>query len=181
MDDEPDPPDVDTVSAFREAFLTTDELAILLQAEIDELQADVERLEGELSDAKADAKAKQSAQAPTKSPPPKQANKQAQGTTYEATYYSAYCPTCGEWGGVTAMGDDISNSIYVGGKRVIAVDPNVIALGTRVKVTTPYETFEAVSRDTGGSIKGNRIDILVESTEKAYELGRHNVTVEILK
>lgn len=105
----------------------------------------------------------------------------ANGATFEATYYDAYCPTCGEWGGITATGDDISESIYVGGKRVIAVDPSVIPLGSTVKVTTPNETFEAKALDTGGDIVGNRVDILVESTEKAYELGRHNVTVEIIE
>src|SRR5699024_2342632 len=100
------------------------------------------------------------------------------GQTFNATYYSAYCSTgCT---GVTATGDDVSSSIYVRGKRVIAVDPSVIPLGSTVRVTTPNETFEATALDTGGDIKGNRIDILVESTEKAYSLGRHSVKVEVL-
>jgi len=101
------------------------------------------------------------------------------GGTFEATYYSAFCPTgCT---GVTATGIDVSNSIYHEGKRIIAVDPSVIPLGAIVKVTTPNESFEAVAADTGGDIKGKRIDILVESTEKAYSLGRHDVKVEVLK
>ncbi len=103
---------------------------------------------------------------------------EAQGQSFEATYYSAYCDTgCT---GVTATGEDVSNSNYVDGKRVIAVDPNVIPLGTSVKVTTPNETFDAVAEDTGGDIQGNRIDILVDSTEEAYRLGRHDVQVEII-
>ena len=103
---------------------------------------------------------------------------ETKGQTFNATYYSAYCPTgCA---GVTATGDDVSSSIYVKGKRVIAVDPSVIPLGSTVRVTTPNETFEATALDTGGLIKGNRIDILVESTEKAYSLGRHDVKVEVL-
>ena len=104
---------------------------------------------------------------------------ESKGQTFNATYYSAYCSTgCT---GVTATGDDVSSSIYVRGKRVVAVDPSVIPLGSTVRVTTPNETFEATALDTGGDIKGNRIDILVESTEKAYSLGRHDVNVEILK
>ena len=103
---------------------------------------------------------------------------ESKGQTFNATYYSAYCSTgCT---GVTATGDDVSSSIYVRGKRVIAVDPSVIPLGSTVRVTTPNETFEATALDTGGDIKGNRIDILVESTEKAYSLGRHSVKVEVL-
>lgn len=103
---------------------------------------------------------------------------EAQGQTFEATYYSAYCDTgCT---GVTATGKDVSNSNYVDGKRVIAVDPGVIPLGTSVRVTTPNETFDAIAEDTGGDIQGNRIDILVDSTEEAYSLGRHDVQVEII-
>lgn len=97
-----------------------------------------------------------------------------------SSYYSAYCPTCGEWGGITATGDDISNSIYVRGKRVVAVDPNIIPLGSTVKITGGGHDFEALALDTGGAIKGNRIDILVESTEEAYRLGRRDVFVEII-
>lgn len=103
---------------------------------------------------------------------------EAQGQSFEATYYSAWCDTgCT---GVTATGEDVSNSNYVDGKRVIAVDPSVIPLGTSVRVTTPNETFDAIAEDTGGDIQGNRIDILVDSTEEAYSLGRHDVQVEII-
>lgn len=103
----------------------------------------------------------------------------AEGQTFEATYYSAFCPTgCT---GKTATGHDVSSGIHVNGKRVIAVDPGVIPLESTVKVTTPNETFEATALDTGGDIKGNRIDILVGSTEEAYSIGRHDVTVEIIE
>lgn len=98
-----------------------------------------------------------------------------------ASHYSAYCPTCGEWGGITATGDDISSSIYVRGLRVIAVDPSVIPLGSKVRVTGAGYNFEALALDTGGAIKGNRIDILVSSTEEAYALGMKDVKVEVLK
>lgn len=102
------------------------------------------------------------------------------GTTFEATHYTAYCPTgCT---GVTATGVDVSNTIYHEGKRVIAVDPSVIPLGSTVQVTTSDgSTFEATSQDTGGDIKGNRIDILVGSREEAYQLGRQDVTVKVIK
>src|SRR5699024_8366605 len=73
---------------------------------------------------------------------------ESKGQTFNATYYSAYCSTgCT---GVTATGDDVSSSIYVKGKRVIAVDPSVIPLGSTVRVTTPNESFEAMALDTGG-------------------------------
>lgn len=83
----------------------------------------------------------------------------------EATAYTAFCDTgCI---GVTATGLDVSSTIYTpDGYRVIAVDPSVIALGSIVKVTLDNgDSFEAKAEDTGGDIRGNRIDILVESTD----------------
>lgn len=98
---------------------------------------------------------------------------------FEATYYSAFCNTgCI---GITALGWDVSNTIYHNGHRVIAVDPKVIPLGSLVQVRAPNETFYALAGDTGGDIKKYRIDILVESTKIAYELGRHPVQIRIIK
>ena len=140
---------------------------------------EITTLEGRIKALESDIKALKGASVSKASGGNMDASK-GEGKTYNATYYSAYCPTCGEWGGITATGDDISSSIYVRGKRVVAVDPSVIPLGSTVRVTTPNESFEALAIDTGGNIKGNRIDILVESTEKAYSLGRHSVKVEVL-
>ena len=102
------------------------------------------------------------------------------GKTFEATFYTAFCPSgCT---GVTATGVDVSNTIYHEGKRIIAVDPNVIPLGSHVKVTLEDGTsFEATAQDTGGDIEGNRIDVLVSSRDEAYKLGRQSVKVEIIK
>lgn len=146
-----------------------------LNDEVDVLEAEIDAKEA--TKAQADSDSDNSSVAPTD-----KGNDEphAVGQTFEATYYDAYCGTCGEWGGITATGDDISNSIYVRGKRVVAVDPAQIPLGSTVKVTTPHETFEALALDTGGDITHGRIDILVESEAEAYRLGRHNVTVEIL-
>lgn len=63
-----------------------------------------------------------------------------------ATHYDQRCPGCNEW---TAIG-------MRAGKGVIAVDPKVIKL--RSKVYVPGYGF-AVAGDTGGAIKGNIIDL----------------------
>ena len=94
-----------------------------------------------------------------------------------ATHYTAGCAGCS---GITATGIDVRNSIYAGGKRVIAVDPRVIPLGSTVQVTTPYGSFTAIAGDTGGAIKGNIIDILVGSQGEAVSKGRTSATVTIL-
>jgi len=65
-----------------------------------------------------------------------------------------------------------------GTQKVIAVDPNVIPLGSRVWV----EGYgEAIAADTGGAIKGNIIDVLVASEAYAADnWGRRTVKVKIL-
>ena len=63
-----------------------------------------------------------------------------------ATHYDSHCPGCNEW---TAIG-------MRAGKGVIAVDPKVIPL--RSKVYIPGYGM-AVAGDTGGAIKGNIIDL----------------------
>lgn len=66
---------------------------------------------------------------------------------------------------------------------VIAVDPRVIPLGTRVYVESAdgkYIYGEAIAADTGGAIKGNIIDICVNSRAEAYRFGRRTVNVYIL-
>ncbi|MCL1700702.1 3D domain-containing protein [Lysinibacillus sp. Bpr_S20] len=99
--------------------------------------------------------------------------------TFNASYYTAYCPEgCT---GTTATGYNVSNTIYYNGLRIIATDPRVIKLGTIVEVKTPYETFRAIAYDTGGAIKGNKVDVLVSSEQEANKLGRHNVQIRVLK
>lgn len=79
-------------------------------------------------------------------------------------------------GGTTATG----RPARVG---VVAVDPRVIPLGTKVYVETADGRFiygTAIAADTGGAIKGNKIDICVASHEEAYRFGRRIVNVYIL-
>ena len=101
--------------------------------------------------------------------------------TMETTFYTAFCPTgCV---GRTATGLDVSNTIYTPeGLRVVAVDPNTIPLYSIVQVFMSDGTsFTAQAMDTGGDIKFNRLDILVSTRKEAYQLGRQQVTVKILR
>ncbi len=98
--------------------------------------------------------------------------------TMEATAYVAHCDTgCT---GVTATGVDVTGGIYHEGKRVIAVDPLQIPLGSTVRVKSGGQSFEAVAEDTGGNIGHGRIDILVESTDEAVEFGRQDAEVTVI-
>jgi len=63
------------------------------------------------------------------------------------------------------------------GFGIIAVDPRVIPLGTKVYV--PGYGY-AIAADTGGAIKGNRIDVCFDSGAEAIRWGRRTVTITIL-
>ena len=124
------------------------------------------------SQAQSSQKSNSSQQAQAKQPAASQAPSSAAKTlTMSATAYTAYCAGCS---GVTANGTDLRANP---GAKVIAVDPNVIPLGTRVWV----EGYgEAIAADTGGAIKGNKIDVFIPTQEGALNWGRRTVTVKIL-
>jgi 3D (Asp-Asp-Asp) domain-containing protein len=97
---------------------------------------------------------------------------------------SAYVSFCSEGcSGVTATGVNVQNSITYKGKNIIAVDPSVIPLNSLVKVyPKDRPPFFAYAMDTGGGIKGNKIDFLISTnnTSEAIAFGRQSdVKVEI--
>lgn len=99
--------------------------------------------------------------------------------TMIATHYTARCEGCS---GITATGIDVTRTIYANGLRIIAVDPQVIPLGSIVRVEyADGTTFKAIAADVGGAIKSRRIDVLVASENEAYRLGKQTVIVTILK
>ena len=98
--------------------------------------------------------------------------------TFEATAYVATCQGCI---GITKTGVDVRNTQFYEGNRVIAVDPNVISLGSTVEVTYADGTrFVGTAQDVGSAIQGNRIDILVATESEAFGFGRQDVEVRVL-
>ncbi len=84
-------------------------------------------------------------------------------------------------------GDSIAFSSMLGGLRtrwgVIAVDPSVIAPGTKVYVKSIDGLADygfAIAGDTGGSIKGNRIDLWMDNDPLCNIWGVRSVEVYIL-
>ncbi len=72
----------------------------------------------------------------------------------------------------TATGIDLTKN-----PRVIAVDPRVIPLGTMIEVPG-YGV--AIAGDTGGAIKGNKIDVHFSSVAEANAWGRKTITIKLL-
>jgi len=91
--------------------------------------------------------------------------------TMTATAYTANCAGCS---GITYTGINLKANPN---QKVIAVDPRVIPLGSKVYVEG-YGT--AIAGDTGGAIKGNRIDIFIPDQASAMAYGIKTVKVTIL-
>ncbi|MFT8322173.1 MAG: LysM peptidoglycan-binding domain-containing protein [Bacillus sp. (in: firmicutes)] len=94
-----------------------------------------------------------------------------QELTVTATAYTASCEGCS---GITATGINLKDNPN---EKVISVDPSVIPLGKRVYVEG-YGT--AIAGDTGGAIKGNKIDVFVPSLQEAKDWGRKSIKIKIL-
>jgi 3D (Asp-Asp-Asp) domain-containing protein len=104
--------------------------------------------------------------ADTLSAPLKQETKGvAPATHYVATAYSLR--------GRTASGRMVS-------KGLIAADPRLLPLGSRVKLEAGGYSGEYLVADTGGLIKGKRIDIWIPSSREAMRFGRRKVKLTVL-
>lgn len=95
-----------------------------------------------------------------------------------ATAYTSECDGCI---GITSTGYDVRKNKTYNGMKIIASDPNIIPMNSVVLIKTDNSSFKAISLDTGGAIEGNRIDILMDTKDDAYNFGRQNVEVTILK
>ena len=93
---------------------------------------------------------------------------------------TAYTTSPSENGGysVSAMGNPLRHGI-------VAIDPSIVPLGSKVYVEAADGSWSygvASAEDTGGAIKGNRIDLCFEmSPSKASNFGRQSCNVYILK
>jgi 3D (Asp-Asp-Asp) domain-containing protein len=81
-----------------------------------------------------------------------------------ATAYTAGCAGCSGW---TATGERA-------GHGIVAVDPRVIPLGTKLYIPG---YGPAIAGDTGGAIRGDRIDLGFNSLSDALRFGRRTVKV----
>jgi uncharacterized protein YabE (DUF348 family)/3D (Asp-Asp-Asp) domain-containing protein len=95
--------------------------------------------------------------------------------TMVATAYDPGPASTGKSPGHPAYG--ITASGMRAGYGVVAVDPRVIPLGTRLYIPG---YGNAVAGDTGGAIKGNRIDLGYATYGEAIRYGRQTVTVYVL-
>lgn len=99
-------------------------------------------------------------------------NSSGDWTTFESTAYTAYCSGCS---GTTSTGLDLRSNPN---QRVVAVDPRVIPLGSKIEIKG-MGTYTAA--DIGGAIKGRKIDIFMPSRSDALAWGRRNIQLRIIE
>jgi len=93
----------------------------------------------------------------------------------------------GEWkvvatayysGGGGLNGDGITATGLRARKGIIAVDPRLIPLGTKLYI----EGYgQAIAADTGGWIKGDRVDLCFDSLEECYRYGRRKIYIYLVE
>lgn len=101
--------------------------------------------------------------------------------TCNATAYDLSFQSCGKWPGDPGYGITASGTRAKYG--TVAVDPRVIPLGTRMYIESADGSFVygyCVAEDTGGAIKGNKVDLFFNSYNECMQFGRRNVNVYIL-
>lgn len=81
---------------------------------------------------------------------------------------TAYCLQ-----GRTAMGGGVKRGI-------VAADPRVLPLGTRIQMTAGSYTGTYTVADTGGAVRGRILDVWVPSCAEAARFGRKNVMVSVV-
>lgn len=96
---------------------------------------------------------------------------QGQFTVNASAYTAAADETGGSGKGITSSG------LMVKENRTIACPPN-FPFGTKIKIDG-YGTYTC--EDRGGAIKGNKIDIYMQTKAQAFQFGRRNLIAEVVK
>lgn len=87
-----------------------------------------------------------------------------------ASAYTAAADECGKSDGITASG------VKVEEERTLACPPN-FPFGTKIKIEG---MGVRICEDRGGAIKGNHIDIYMETKAEAFKFGRRNLEAEVV-
>lgn len=96
-----------------------------------------------------------------------------------ATAYDPGVHSNGKWAGITATGRPA-------GPGIVAVDPRVIPLNSKLYIESTddgksWSYGYAIAGDTGGAIKGNRIDLCYSTVAECYAFGKRQCNVYILE
>ena len=141
-----------------------------IQSQLNAIQA---KMKSEQEEAKA-AKPRPIASKAKPAPAPSSNNETTGAVKGKEMYVTATAYSPEESGNITAAGYNIGKHPNM---KLIAVDPRVIPLGKKVWVEG-YGV--AIAGDTGGAIKGHKIDVLMPTTSKCIQWGRKTVKIIVL-
>lgn len=102
--------------------------------------------------------------------------------TCTATAYDLSYESCGKHPGDRGYGITATGTYAKYG--TVAVDPRVIPLGSKLYIETADGSFAygyATAEDTGGAIKGNKVDLFFPTYDECINFGRRSVKVYILE
>ncbi|WP_240033781.1 3D domain-containing protein [Oceanobacillus profundus] len=151
------------------------------QQKIDGLKEERQSLEQDIKKLKSDLEAKQEVKSAKESNLQllsHETSKDEEWRTFTATYYDANYQSTGKNPG------DIGYGVTASGKKVesgvtIAVDPDVIPLGSWVMIKYPDgSTEKRRADDTGSAIQGHKVDIYIN--QASITSGKHQVQLKIL-
>ncbi len=125
-------------------------------------------LEKKSSQAIATPKAASKTEAKTIVIPKELTDRLAEKSASRDFHATAYCLK-----GRTATGEYVRQGF-------VAADPKVLPLGTMVHIEAGKYTGVYRVADTGGAIKGNKIDIYVPNYQEAKQFGRKRIKVKVL-
>ena len=101
---------------------------------------------------------------------PKVSEKKDLGS-FKVTAYCHCVNCCGKSDGITASGTKVKEG------RTIAVDPDVIPLGSKVEL----DGHTYIAEDVGGAIKGNKIDLYFNTHDEALKWGVQYKNIKLLE
>src|SRR5215212_3007 len=101
------------------------------------------------------------------------AKPEPEAAEYEAAPSQVFTATAYSLRGRTASGRTVTRGL-------IAADRRVLPLGTRVRIEAGSYTGEYTVADTGGAVRGRKIDIWVPNTGEAMRFGRRPVKLTVL-
>lgn len=154
----------DSLSVMQQKYSQVDQQMAGIQAE---LKAAQEKVRQEQEAVKVMSAASKPAAPAAPAPKPTSNGAEMYVTSTAYSYQSS--------GSITYMGYNIKENPNM---KLIAVDPSVIPLGSKVWVEG-YGV--AIAGDTGGAIKGHKIDVLMPNNAKAFAWGRKTVKVVVLQ
>lgn len=96
--------------------------------------------------------------------------------TMVVTAYSPDERSCGQWAdGITASG----YSVWTNGMKLVAADTSILALGSLVSIPGYDQENVVPVLDRGGAIKGNRLDVLYPTHDRARRWGVQELEVTV--